>query len=367
MAAVNHPTVHLVGSVPLTDAESVFRMVAETVGSHVHGIPDGETGDRSGWIGWQVKVFRANPALEMVSNEGSGETEEELVQRAVEARAPKGVQGAAAYGSLPQLRLRTDHGPVRFDKLGYSDAAKESYQTFARLQADGTLPESVPFQVSLPTPLAPLMWIRPEDLPVVAPAYQEAFMRELDEILEAIPHRQLEIQWDVATEVALWEGAFPTDRPLDDVRRELLEQLQFIGNRVPDTVHLGYHLCYGDFAHSHFKEPEDLSTLVQMANRIVEGLQRSLQWIHLPVPRDRSDDAYFEPLRELRLPPGCRLYLGLVHYTDGVEGGRRRLATASKYVQDFGVATECGFGRRSPETIRELLELHAKLAPAASG
>jgi hypothetical protein len=365
MAPVNRPTVHLVGSVPLADAEAVFRAVGYALGEHVHGIPDGETGERSGWIGWQLKVFMANPALELVSNAAPGETDQDVVQRTVLGRGPQGAQGPEAYAFMPHLRLRGEHGPLRFEKLGYADAALQSYQAFARLKADGAVPEDVRFQVSLPTPLAPLTWIDPADVPEVAPAYQQAFLRELHQILDGIPHDQLEIQWDVATEVALWEGAFPSGRPMEDVRRELLEHLLFIGNEVPADVPLGYHLCYGDLAHRHFKEPEDLSTLVEIANQIFAGVRRPIQWIHMPVPRDRSDDAYFEPLRELRLPPGCRLYLGLVHYTDGVEGGRRRLAAAAKYVQDFGVATECGFGRRPPETIPALLKLHAELAPAS--
>ena len=40
----------------------------------------------------------------------------------------------------------------------------------------------------------------------------------------------------------------------------------------------------------------------------------------MPVPRDRSDDAYFAPLTRLKLKPGTQLCLGLVHYTDGDRG-----------------------------------------------
>ena len=51
------------------------------------------------------------------------------------------------------------------------------------------------------------------------------------------------------------------------------------------------------------------------------------------------------------LDPGAmtaalELCLGLVHYTDGVEGSRKRLATARKFAPNFSIATECGFGRR---------------------
>jgi len=82
----------------------------------------------------------------------------------------------------------------------------------------------------------------------------------------------------------------------------------------------------------------------------------------MPVPRDRSDDAYFTPLKALRLKSQTELCLGLVHYTDGVAGTRQRLAAAEKVVIDFSIATECGFGRRRPDTIADLLRIHAEVA-----
>jgi hypothetical protein len=99
-----------------------------------------------------------------------------------------------------------------------------------------------------------------------------------------------------------------------------------------------------------------------MANRLTDGIKRPIQLIHMPVPRDRSDDAYFAPLKNLRLKPATELSLGLVHHTDGVAGTRQRLAAAEKLVKDFSIATECGFGRRRPETIAELLSIHAEVA-----
>ena len=43
--------VHLVGSVPLADAEAVFRAANAILGRHLRRIPDGETGERTNWIG----------------------------------------------------------------------------------------------------------------------------------------------------------------------------------------------------------------------------------------------------------------------------------------------------------------------------
>jgi hypothetical protein len=82
----------------------------------------------------------------------------------------------------------------------------------------------------------------------------------------------------------------------------------------------------------------------------------------MPVPRNRTDDAYFEPLKRLVLSPETELCLGLVHYTDGVAGTKQRLATAKKYASNFSIATECGFGRRDPRTIPELLRIYAQVA-----
>ena len=84
----------------------------------------------------------------------------------------------------------------------------------------------------------------------------------------------------------------------------------------------------------------------------------------MPVPRDRDDVAYFTPLKGLKLGHGTELYLGLVHRTDGIDGARRRLAAAKQVVTDFGVATECGFGRRPPETVPGLIDLHFEVAGA---
>src|SRR5262249_41517393 len=45
-----HRLVHLVGSIPLPDAETVFRTVCAALGPHLVRVPDGETGIRRTWI-----------------------------------------------------------------------------------------------------------------------------------------------------------------------------------------------------------------------------------------------------------------------------------------------------------------------------
>src|SRR5918992_3092299 len=57
--------VHLVGSVPLANAEAVFRTVSGGLGHRLRRIPDGETGPRADWIVWQYPVLSARSQFEV--------------------------------------------------------------------------------------------------------------------------------------------------------------------------------------------------------------------------------------------------------------------------------------------------------------
>ena len=87
----------------------------------------------------------------------------------------------------------------------------------------------------------------------------------------------------------------------------------------------------------------------------------------MPVPINRDDDAFYAPLEGLKLPPGTELYLGLVHTQDGVEGTHRRIATAEKFVREFGIASECGVSRgRTVDVALDFLRLYAAAAQDSS-
>ena len=124
-------------------------------------------------------------------------------------------------------------------------------------------------------------------------------------------------------------------------------------------VELGYHLCYGSPADQHLVMPRDTASSPSSATRSLRALPGAVDFLHLPVPRERDDAAYFTPLRELRLP-ATRLYLGLIHQDDA-DGDRRRIDTARDAVgRGFGVATECGWGRGEPARLDGLLESHRR-------
>lgn len=345
-------SVHLVGSVPLADADAVFTATSEILGGRTHRLPDGETGRRRNWINFQYAMLARHPQFEFAGPPVDPETV------VLESHG----QGADYVMPTPvQPRPGVDPATIRFTELGYTAAALHSYRRFAALKAAGTIAKDARFMVAVPTPLAPIaLFVAPAHIFAVLPAYGAALMGEVQAILAEVPHRELAVQWDVAVEFGLWEGLFPP--PPGDWKTMILDQLAQLGDAIPADVELGYHLCYGDRGHRHFAQPKDTANLVEVANGIARRLHRPLQWLHLPVPRDRDDAAFYAPLKGLTLKPETELYLGLVHHTDGVEGTRRRIAAAAAVVPRFGIAAECGLGRRDPSTIRDFLKVHAAAA-----
>ena len=250
---------------------------------------------------------------------------------------------------------------MQLGDTGYARVALESFEEFSALKKSGQVPENCRFQVCLPTPLATThIYVEPTLQRDFETQYEERMVADLEKILSGIPHEELAIQWDTAVEFALLEGVMPSY--IENLEEGIIERLLRLGNKVPDAVEMGFHLCYGDSQHKHFCEPEDTKKLVHISNALAQGLSRTLNWIHMPVPKDRNDEDYYKPLANLDMNEDTELYLGLVHNTDGESGANNRIESALKYVSSFGVATECGFGRRPQNTLAGLMEIHAAVA-----
>ncbi len=334
---------HLLGSVGLQDAETVMMTVAKLLDKCCTRIPDGETGERGYWIRWQQGTFDNCPSLEV-----------EIVTQKL--------PGYKDSVKRPFFKIRHGISPndLELGELGYAKEAINSYGLFSRLVDEGKISADVRFQVSLPTPMALVCgFIMPRDQLNIEPEIEKAMTRDIRRIQEEIPCEKLAIQWDVCFEVIGHDGG--PKLPYDNDLEGSVERIGRLCELIDDRIELIIHLCYGDPGHQHIVDPVDLGTSVVFANAICTTSARRIDAVHMPVVRSRTDDNYFKPLEELRMPAGTKLILGLVHYTDGVEGGRARMATADKYVKEYDIATECGFGRRDPGTIAELLQIHRNL------
>ena len=334
---------------PLGNAEAVFRCVSEAVGPLLERMPDGETGVRSRWMGWLEPLFSDNPDFESsgghVTSRSTG-----AVTRLYRPRP-----GLAAAG-------------VRFNGMRHAEIAIAAYRDFAALKQQGIVPRHCRYQFALAHPYAVVRrYVEPAHHAAILPVYEAAILGQLARILAAIPHDELAIQWDVAsaifTTLQLGEATiFGSGK--DANHQAFAEASARLGNALPASVDLLYHFCYGSSGNRHTVEPIDMADMVEQANRISAAIARPIQLFHMPVPIERTDEAYFRPLKKLNLRPETALCLGLVHDQDGEAGTRRRIAIARKYVSRFFIATECGFGRRNPASIRALLRLHAELADA---
>ncbi len=335
---------HLVGSVPLPDAETVFRTVSDAWGPHLRRVSDGETGRRGRWIWFQREMLEQHPAMEPdpdVPPYALYQWDGQLLRETSYIRFRPGVDPAA----------------VAFP-TGYAEAALESFDLYARLQDDGVIPGDARFQVSLPTPMATAyMYVSPASRDAYIPAYERSLLSAVDEILASTPHDRLSIQWDVCQEVLLFEDYFP-HRPAD-YKDQVFAELVRLGNAVPGTVDLGYHLCYGSPRDEHLVMPQDMGILVEIANGIAARLDRRLDFIHMPVPQDRTDREYFLPLEGLSLPAETELILGLIHHDD-YAGDCVRVDAAREFIDSFGVASECGWGRTDPARVPGLLDGHRR-------
>ena len=230
------------------------------------------------------------------------------------------------------------------------------------MKQKGVLPPHLRFQVSIPmvnSVLPPRIFPNVTDLEKIRPGYEAATRAEIATIIEKVPAKELAIQWDCSTEVQDSYGSIP-GFPLEGAIERNLTEVRNLSPSIPSDVALGYHFCFGTLGGWPRFQPDDLSQVVRLANGFVAASSRRVDWVHVPV-LDRSDDAFFAPLKDLK-PQGARVYLGAIHNMARFE---ERIATARKFLQEFGLGAYCGFGRMPVSELPNVLADHLKAVEIA--
>ena len=343
----------LVGSIPYETTQQVFETFGVGLGQYLATVPDGEVGPRKHWISKvHYQVMAGHPEFDILRRPE--------YENGVERLNPRGP------GDSWLFKVKDGVDQVRFGdpgwRLGYARDALSSYFIFQTLRDKGVLDVDLRFQVSIPSinsVIAPRVFPALGDLDRIKPGYQEAVHAELRTIVDHIPPKDLAIQWDCATELMDGYGALDGFDSETAIERNVA-QFEAVCPDIPETAWLGFHLCFGTLGGWPRFSPDDLSGAVKMANAFIERSGRRVDWVHIPV-LNRDDDAFFAPLAHLR-PAGTKIHLGMVHNMDGF---RKRLATARKYLPEFGLGAFCGFGREAPEKLPEILADHLKAAEIA--
>lgn len=344
----------LLGSFPLETVEEVFRTCAQAIGDDVFCLPDGEVGDRLWWTNFQChRVFNGHPDFETVRRPDP--------INGVENWKPRG------YVDQWQFRVRPGLTKVAFGdpgwRLGYARDAVNSYFVFKTLRDQGVIPRHVRFQVCIPLTgsIVEHYFRNPDDYPIVKPAYEAALRSEIAKMCATIPIDDLVIQWDACSEILDLEGFYDWT-PKGDKFERLTSAIPRLSAHIPEQVLLGYHFCYGTLGGWPIIPLKSLDWCVRLANAAVENSGRRVDFVHVPVAPDRFDDAFYAPLGNLRLGD-TKLFLGLVHHTDGAADAlRKRVDAAGKYISGFGVASVCGYGRRPQSELPSILEAHRRAA-----
>jgi hypothetical protein len=339
----------LVGSLPAASTEAAFRAGARHFGDLVFALPDGETGPRAAWVGYErERLARPNPDVVVVE----------------ETASPTGIP-RHAY-ETPVFAVRDGVEALRWETWPRIDDALASYAVFRRLRDEGAIPDGLRFQVGLPFPASAMNAFKADygrDFPKAARGFEELVERELARLCAAIPPEELAIQWDCAYETQDIEGVLAWTA--GDAWERWTGPVSRLARLIPEEVLVGYHVCYGTFPEWPMYEPHDMTVPVRMANFAVAESGRRVDWLHLAGPRylRSEDERFFAPLRELE-PGDARVFLGIVLPIDGVPGLRRRHATARRFLDDFGVAMYCGFGRQPGRDGEETLREHAETVRA---
>src|ERR1700757_267449 len=105
-------------------ADSALRAAAAFYDGLVFALPDGETGPRAAWVGFErERLVRPNPDVVTVEPTAS----------------PTGIP-RHAY-ETPIFKIRDGVEEMHFDSWPRIDEAIDSYQHFRRLKSEGVIPE----------------------------------------------------------------------------------------------------------------------------------------------------------------------------------------------------------------------------------
>ncbi len=313
---------------------------------------DGETGDRHLWVTPALDSFRANPDVEIVHDGNWSDYDDVALWRVKNGvtmdpdniRLHYTLSFQRSFPAFKHLRERFDRGDLRF-------------------------------QVGIPAPIDLALYAFGDAVfsdPSILNACMQATAREINNIF-AIGGD--EVVFQIETVVALVGVAQAPPDQQAGVAKQMADGINGLVALAPDGSHFGLHLCLGDFHHKAYGNMRDVGPMVLLANAIVEGWPegRTLDYLHAPFAAAAeppiSDEAFYVPLEQLRLPEQVRFIAGFLHEKLDLAAHQQMLARIEGLVgREVDIAAACGLGRRDTnEEAFEQMRETASLIDSSTG
>ena len=333
------------------------------------------------WLWSEGPLFYDNPTLKRVERPTPpGYDPDDKADPSIIAGTNGPVAGGPARGS----------SPVRAPQLR-PGSCKSSYPLFKDAKERGVLPADARLLVTLPTPLTfNFIYVEPAGWHVTIPASLPQIRASVQEVQDVIPHDELTIQWDCVAETSIWDGRSPESE--FSTREYVTQELIEIGTWIADDVALGYHLCYGDpkirtgVTVRNMKQagldvdptgvadnrgerqftPPDATTLAELANAILDGVEHPIDYIHMPLVEAAGspvDPERVKPLADLHIGDQTTLYLGVIDVDQEADDALARVrAVPTDNIARIGISTECGIGRVAQDEFARSIRVMGELA-----
>jgi hypothetical protein len=353
--------IHFVGSVGgATNVSSAMDLMLSQR-DHLFWLPDGEPGERSGYVRSVIDNLPAMPGV--------------LIKRHPRRVADwKSMRRRMVWKVAPGHVLR----PSEL-RLGYAANALASWNVFLEKCEEWDCPGLL-FEVGLPSALT--LAAVGFGLDRCVKHYQvvcEALTKEIEEVLAVIPKERVIFQVEAVIETVLsllpkWVQHLVFPEELGQLIGEAIGQVHEQG------LHAGVHFCFGSLENKAALHPRTLAPLVRTVNSVVAHWPSncSLDFLHIPAAlSDRppsTDPSFYEPLAGLRhLPQHTRLFAGVIQCNSGArssEDERTGMLLFERAAQratgqppgTVGVSCACGTGRTEEWMMAGILDRQLDIA-----
>jgi hypothetical protein len=341
---------------PYENEESAMINALNSLGPHLHSLPDGEVGEKSE----QYPTGCRSAWTQIIMDSMEADTENWKVKR----RAIRNKLGVPEHYTKASV-LRPKKSPTEIEKslnFKWLDYFKKSYPIYKKLKKEYSL-EHLKFQVGLPTGLGITMVVLG---PIYGLRYAQTFNRrmafEANEIAKIADPNDLIFQIEVPIEVIMFHMMPPIISNI--AFRSITGLIKLLNPKIP----IGIHLCLGDLNNESLAKIKTLKSLVKFSNKLVDRFPAThqLDFMHFPLAEGKTppvaNDAFYNELQKVKLPHGTRFIAGFVHEKLSIEEHKHMLKNIERIRgEQIEIACSCGMGRRTSASADQLLKIKKEL------